>query len=85
MPEAEAKKSLSQITALALSADGNTLYAAAFGSNKIAFIDTSALNQAHFTADAAHHLLLPGGGPSGLALPPDEGANDHANVAWNSG
>jgi YVTN family beta-propeller protein len=71
VPEAEAQKSLSQITALALSADGNTLYAAAFGSNKIAFIDTSALNQASFTADAADHLLLPGGGPSGLALSPD--------------
>ncbi len=71
VPAAEAQKSLSQITALALSADGNTLFAAAFGSNKIAFIDTAELNQAAFTPDVADHLLLPGGGPSGLALSPD--------------
>lgn len=70
-PASEAEKSLSQITALALSADGNTLYAAAFGSNKIAFIDTAELNPTDFTPDAADHLLLPGGGPSGLALSPD--------------
>ena len=71
VPAAESQKSLSQITAMALSVDGNTLYAAAFGSNKIAFIDTAELNQAGFTPDAADHLLLPGGGPSGLALSPD--------------
>lgn len=71
VPAAEAQKSLSQITAMALSGDGNTLYAAAFGSNKIAFIDTASLSQAAFRPDAADHLLLPGGGPSGLALSPD--------------
>ena len=70
-PASEAEKSLSQITALAVSADGNTLYAAAFGSNKLAFIDTAELNAADFTPDAADHLALPGGGPSGLALSPD--------------
>ena len=71
VPAEEAQKSLSQITAMALSADGSTLYAAAFGSNKIAFLDTAELSQAAFTPDAADHLLLPGGGPSGLALSPD--------------
>ena len=71
VPDAEAQRSLSQITALALSADGNTLYAAAFGSNKIAVIDTAELSQAAFTPDAADHIPLPGGGPSGLALSPD--------------
>lgn len=70
-PASEAQKSLSQITALALSADGTTLYAAAFGSNKVAFIDTAELNPTDFTPDAADHLVLPGGGPSGLALSPD--------------
>jgi YVTN family beta-propeller protein len=70
-PASEAEKSLSQITALALSTDGNTLFAAAFGSNKIAFFDTAELNQTDFTPDASDHLLLPGGGPSGLALSPD--------------
>ena len=71
VPDSEAQRSLSQITALALSADGNTLYAAAFGSNKIAIIDTAELSQAAFTPDAADHIPLPGGGPSGLALSPD--------------
>lgn len=71
VPPSESQRSLSQITALALSPDGNTLYAAAFGSNKLAFLDTESLTQGSFTPDAANHLLLPGGGPSGLALSPD--------------
>jgi len=71
VPESESGKSLSQITAIAVSNDGNTLYAAAFGSNKLAFLDTDSLTQADYTADAADHLILPGGGPSGLALSPD--------------
>ncbi len=71
VPKSESEKSLSQITALAVSPGGNTLYAAAFGSNKLAFLDAAELNQESFTADAEDHLLLPGGGPSGLALSPD--------------
>lgn len=71
VPESESQRSLSQITALALSPDGNTLYAAAFGSNKIAFLDTANLTQERFTADVANFLSLPGGGPSGLALSAD--------------
>lgn len=71
VPESESQKSLSQITALAVSPDGNTLYAAAFGSNKLAFLNTANLTQESFTPDAANYLTLPGGGPSGLALSPD--------------
>lgn len=71
VPSSEAAKSLSQITAIAVSNDGGTLYAAAFGSNKLAFIPTDTLTQADYRADASEHLLIPGGGPSGLALSPD--------------
>jgi len=71
VPISESEKSLSQITAIAVSSDGNTLYAAAFGSNKLAFLKTDSLTQAKYTADADDHLILPGGGPSGLALSPD--------------
>ncbi len=71
VPVSESGKSLSQITAIAVSNDGNTLYAAAFGSNKLAFLDTDSLTQATYTADADDHLILPGGGPSGLALSPN--------------
>ena len=70
-PSSEAEKSLSQITAIAVSSDGTTLYAAAFGSNKLAFIPTDTLSQAGYTADVSAHLEIPGGGPSGLALSPD--------------
>ncbi len=65
VPHSEASKSLSQITAIAVSNDGNTLYAAAFGSNKLAFISTDKLTQTDYVADASEH------GPSGLALSPD--------------
>jgi len=71
VPQSESGKSLSQITAIAVSNDGNTLYAAAFGSGKLAFLDTDKLSQAQYSADASQQLLLPGGGPNGLALSPD--------------
>ncbi|MFT5710032.1 MAG: DNA-binding beta-propeller fold protein YncE [Halioglobus sp.] len=71
VPSNETARSLSQVTAIAVSNDGRTLYAAAFGSNKLAFIPTDTLTQAGYTADASEHLVIPGGGPSGLALSPD--------------
>ena len=71
VPAAEAQKSLSQVTALALTQDGNTLIAAAFGSGKLAFIDVDELSPAGYSASTANQLQLPGGGPSGLALSPD--------------
>jgi len=64
VPASEAAKSLSQITAIVVSNDGNTLYAAVFGSNKLAFLNTDTLTQAAYAADAGDHLSLPGSGPS---------------------
>jgi DNA-binding beta-propeller fold protein YncE len=55
---------------IAVSADGATLYVAAFGSGKVGVLSTAALEADTFdpnTASAAY-LAVTGGGPSGLAL-----------------
>lgn len=70
VPVEEANRSLSQVTALEVSADGTTLYSAAFGSRKLAFLDIESLATGVYSADSEDHLVLPGGGPSGLALHP---------------
>lgn len=70
VPPEEAARSLSQVTSLAVSADGTTLYTAAFGSGKLAFIDIASLGSGNYSADSADQLALPGGGPNGLALHP---------------
>lgn len=70
VPPGEAARSLSQVTGLEVSADGATLYSAAFGSNKLAFLDIEAISSNRYTADTAEQLSLPGGGPSGLDLHP---------------
>ena len=66
VPASEAAKSLSQITVIVASNDGNTLYAAVFGSNKLAFLNIDTLTQAAYTADAGDHLSLPVGWPCHL-------------------
>jgi len=65
--------SLATPTDMAVSADGETLYVAAFGSSKIGVFATAALEDDSFTPNASSHITLSGGGPSGLVL--DE-AND---------
>ena len=60
-------KTLAQPTALAFSADGGTLYAAAFGSNKVAALPTASLSSASFVPDSTRHIPVPAG-PVGLAL-----------------
>jgi hypothetical protein len=62
---------------MAVSGDGTTLYVAAFGSSKVGVFDTAELENDTFTPDAADHILLSGGGPSGLAL---DDANDRLYV-----
>ncbi|HVH19217.1 MAG TPA: hypothetical protein VNF72_13020 [Myxococcota bacterium] len=61
-------KSLSTPMGMAVTPDGSTLYVAAFGSGKIGRFDTAALEADTFTPDAADHIALSGGGPSGLVL-----------------
>jgi len=60
--------SLATPTALAVSADGSTLYVAAFGSRKVGIFSTSELALDQFEPDPADHVELGSGGPAGLAL-----------------
>ena len=53
---------------MAITGDGNTLYVAAFGSSKIGVLDTQELEDNTFVPDAATHIEVSGGGPSGLLL-----------------
>jgi YVTN family beta-propeller protein len=62
------KKSLSMPVALAFNSDGETVYIAAKGSDKVAILDTEKLENDHFKPSARDHITLPGGGPAGMAL-----------------
>jgi YVTN family beta-propeller protein len=53
---------------MAVTSDGATLYVAAFGSSAVGVFDTAALEADTFVPDAADHIAVSGGGPSGLAL-----------------
>ncbi len=61
-------RSLATPVQMVVSADGERLYVAAFGSAKIGIFDTQELEAGTFTPDAERQIQLPGGGPSGLAL-----------------
>ena len=63
-----ADASLATPLGLAVTADGSTLYVAAFGSSKIGVFDTAALEADTFTPSAADHIELTGGGPTGIVL-----------------
>lgn len=63
---------------MAVSSDGQTLYVAAFGSQKIGVFDTTALENDAFVPSSADHIALSGGGPTGVVL--DE-ANGRLYVA----
>ncbi len=67
-PAGTAERSVAIPTGMAVSSDGATLYLAAFGSQKVAIFDTAALENDTFTPDAADHVPLSQGGPSGLVL-----------------
>jgi DNA-binding beta-propeller fold protein YncE len=55
-------------TGMAVTADGSTLYVAAFGSSKVGVYSTSALENDTFVPGDGSHIALSGGGPSGLVL-----------------
>jgi DNA-binding beta-propeller fold protein YncE len=63
-PQAEIDQSLAFPTDMVFSPDGSQLYVAAFGSSKVAVLDTDDLELGTVTAD---HVEV-GGGPSGVAL-----------------
>lgn len=64
----EREKSISQPTDMAITADGNTLYVAGFGSQKIVIYDTGELEGDAFTPALADQITLSAGGPSGVIL-----------------
>ena len=67
-PAGTKEKSLATPVGMVVSPDGQTLYVAAFGSAKVGIFDTGELDANTFVPDAADHVALSGGGPSGLVL-----------------
>ncbi|HKV06995.1 MAG TPA: beta-propeller fold lactonase family protein, partial [Thermoanaerobaculia bacterium] len=71
IPNAESTKSLALPQQMAVTSNGQTLYVAALGSAKVGIFQTSQLENDTFVPDAASHIPVSGGGPTGLVL--DEG------------
>ncbi len=68
VPNAENELSVSQPLGMAISPNGHTLYVAALGNSKVAIYDTHELETDSFYPDAADHIVVSGGGPTGLVL-----------------
>jgi len=68
VPEPVRAKSLSMPVALTFSADGETMYVAAKGSDKVAVLDRQSIDDNSFVPDTKQHIRIPGGGPAGMAL-----------------
>ncbi|WP_043433699.1 YncE family protein [Cystobacter fuscus] len=68
LPNAENDKSLAQPLGMVVTADGATLYVAAFGSSKLGVYSTAALEADTFVPDTANQIPLSGGGPTGMVL-----------------
>jgi DNA-binding beta-propeller fold protein YncE len=68
LPNEENEKSLALPTDMTISADGRTLYVAAFGSSKIGIYDTHELETDHFYPNVKDQITVSGGGPSGVVL-----------------
>jgi YVTN family beta-propeller protein len=68
-PGATAKAdSLATPIGMAVTADGTTLYVAAFGTGAVGMFDVAQLEADTFTPSVMHHIPVTGGGPSGLVL-----------------
>ena len=67
-PAGVKERSLATPLGMAVTADGATLYVAAFGSAKLGVFDTSELEADSFEPDAGRHIGLSAGGPTGLVL-----------------
>lgn len=73
LPNEENELSLALPQGMAISADGDTLYVAALGSDKIGVFDTHTLEQDMYWPDPAEQLDVSGGGPTAVLL--DESRN----------
>jgi YVTN family beta-propeller protein len=67
-PLGTAERSLATPLDMAVTADGSRLYVAGFGSSKVGIFDTATLENDTFVPDQDDHVVVSGGGPSGLAL-----------------
>src|SRR5581483_4115492 len=67
-PPGVAERSLAQPMGMAVTSDGTKLYVAALGSDAVGAFDTAALEADSFVPDAASHIAVSGGGPTGLVL-----------------
>jgi len=66
--ETERALSLATPLEMAVTNDGNTLFLAAMGSNKLARFSTAQLEANSFTPAASNQLAVSGGGPTGVVL-----------------
>jgi DNA-binding beta-propeller fold protein YncE len=71
VPNPENAKSLALPQGMAVSPDGDTLYVAALGSDKIGVFDTKQLENNTFTPSTASQIHVSGGGPTGVVLDDD--------------
>jgi len=68
VPSELSELSVSQPLGMAITPDGETLYAAVIGNDKVAIYDTASLEDDSFYPDAADQIAVSGGGPTGLVL-----------------
>lgn len=72
-PAGVKEKSLSSPLGMAISATGDTLYLAAFGSSKIGVFNSNSLEDDSFIPDSSSHISVTGGGPTGIVLNEENG------------
>ncbi|MFM7736733.1 MAG: hypothetical protein ACKPBU_12225, partial [Alphaproteobacteria bacterium] len=65
-PPGTRERSLATPLGSAVSADGSTLWLAAFGSNEIAFLRTAEIDDDSFTPDSRDRVRVTGGGPTSV-------------------
>jgi DNA-binding beta-propeller fold protein YncE len=71
LPNAESELSVSQPLGMAISADGEVLYTAVIGNDKVALYYTAELEDDMFYPDEVDQIPVSGGGPTGLVLDED--------------
>src|SRR5262249_53692941 len=67
-PLGAADRSFATPTGLAVTANGATLYVAAFGSSAVGVIPTTSLEGGTWVPSVGDRIMVTGGGPSGLVL-----------------
>jgi len=68
LPNTENARSLAFPQSMAITANGQTMYVAALGSDKIGVFNTGQLENDTFVPNAASHIEVSGGGPTGIVL-----------------